>query len=80
MKKADGTFKTKKTKCIDLNDEYSTSENSEAFAIGHSSAKSKTFLPHFHMDEENNLIYVDVAGMLDTSGIFVEMVNSFISK
>lgn len=50
----------------------------EEFKIGHSQASSETFIPHFHKDKEQNVVYADVAGLLDTGTKNMQILNSFI--
>ena len=43
--------------------------------------QSMTFLPHFVKDLENpNIVYVDLAGQSDSSGIAIDIVNCLIKK
>lgn len=74
-------FKTKqiKTKVIDYNKEFAKSKNI-IFGIGHSKMKSCTFLPNFQQEDETGLILTDVAGLHDTSGDLIEVINSLIIK
>lgn len=39
-----------------------------------------TFLPHFVADDEAGVIYADIAGINDTNGEFVELLNCFINR
>lgn len=56
-------------------------ETVNEFKIGHSSAASQTFLPEFQEDKEDkNLLFVDIAGLSDTSGPMIEMVNTFMNR
>lgn len=50
------------------------------FKIGHSASKSETFLPHFYKSELMNSMFVDLAGLDDTGGNFISLINCFISK
>ena len=50
------------------------------FKIGHSSSKSETFLPHFCKMDAIDSMFVDLAGLEDTGGQFISLVNCFISK
>ena len=50
------------------------------FKIGHSSASSETFIPEFYIDLEYKKIMVDIAGLSDTSGLMIELVNSLMNK
>ena len=51
-----------------------------AFKIGHNSASSETFLPNFLFDEVTGTVYIDLAGLNDTSGKFVKLINWMICK
>lgn len=50
------------------------------FKIGHSASKSETFLPHFYKIDKIGSMFVDLAGLDDTGGNFISLVNCFISK
>ena len=50
------------------------------FKIGHSASKSETFLPHFYKAENIKSMFVDLAGLDDTGGNFISLINCFISK
>ena len=50
------------------------------FNIGHSKSESMTFLPHFAVDKESGVVYADIAGINDTNGEFVELLNCFINR
>ena len=50
------------------------------FKIGHHASKSETFLPNFYKVEETDSMFVDLAGLDDTGGNFISLVNCFISK
>lgn len=39
-----------------------------------------TFLPHFVLDKETEVVYADIAGLNDTNGEFVELLNCFINR
>ena len=52
----------------------------EHFNIGHSKSESMTFLPHFVTDEEAGIVYADIAGLNDTNGEFIELLNCFINR
>lgn len=52
----------------------------KSFKIGHSSAKSETFFPTHMSDDENELVYLDIAGLNDTDGPMADLVNSFLFK
>lgn len=57
-----------------------TKEKLEKFKIGHSQNTSETFLPSFHLDKVNDVVYGDIAGLQDTQGGTIQFVNSFVSK
>ena len=50
------------------------------FAIGHDADKSKTFIPHFDLNKDNDLVYADIAGLQDTNGEIIEVLNKFLTK
>jgi hypothetical protein len=50
------------------------------FKIGHSSSKSETFLPHFYKMNKIDGMFVDLAGLEDTGGQFISLINCFVSK
>ena len=52
----------------------------KAFKIGHEEQQSETFLPNFMYDPKSKNVYVDIAGLNDTSGEFIEMINWMICK
>ena len=58
----------------------SNEQNKGLFEIGHSTAESMTFIPHFFKPDDQNLIYSDIAGLMDTAGELIEFVNCFINK
>ena len=64
----------KKHKVIDHKD------GKDFFEIGHSQHSSKTFFPHFLKDQATGLVYADIAGLKDTDGDLIELVNFFINK
>ena len=39
-----------------------------------------TFMPHFYCVPEHNSVYADIAGLLDTGGNLIQLVNCFIDK
>lgn len=51
----------------------------KGFKIGHEET-SETFLPNFVLDKISNTVYIDMAGLNDTSGEFVKMINWMICK
>ena len=53
----------------------------QSFTIGHSDASSMTFLPHFKCrDESSQIMYADIAGLMDTGGDLLEYINCFVNK
>ena len=74
-------FKSKmmKTKVIDYNKEHRKRKNL-VFGIGHSKMKSCTFLPNWQTEPGTGLVLTDVAGLQDTSGDLIEVINSLIIK
>lgn len=62
---------------IDQKEEFKTLKN---FKIGHSNHESETFLPCFVYDPNSGLLFADVAGLFDTSGDFVELINVFVIR
>lgn len=48
--------------------------------IGHSNIKSETFLPKFVQAPNADIVYVDIAGLNDTAGYLMELINCFITK
>ena len=50
------------------------------FRIGHSIAKSETFLPHYMYDKDLKMICIDVAGFHDTRGDLIDLVNCLIMR
>jgi ABC-type dipeptide/oligopeptide/nickel transport system ATPase component len=70
-----GQQKKKLMKVIDLKPDVST-----PIKIGHSNSVSETFLPNIFKNEETGTVFVDPAGFSDTSGNFVNLVNSLIYR
>lgn len=52
------------------------------FKIGHSLALSQTFIPHFYQDSssDNDLMFTDIAGLNDSDGELIDLVNCFVNK
>jgi len=50
------------------------------FKIGHSTAESETFLPNIYFDQKTGITYTDVAGLNDTGGDLIEIVNNCVIK
>lgn len=55
-------------------------ENFFYFGIGHSNHKSETFLPAIVNQEDMNITWIDIAGLNDTSGALIHLINSFVTK
>ena len=57
-----------------------TIDKNDIFTVGHSSTKSETFFPTFRYlkDSDVPLAFLDVAGLNDTSGPFLDLVAHFI--
>lgn len=51
-----------------------------SFRIGHSQAKSETFLPNMLFEKSSGNIYVDMAGLYDTSGDIIQLINWLLTK
>ena len=44
-------------------------------------ASSKTFLPHFKKKNEiAEILYADIAGLMDTGGDLIDFINCFVNK
>lgn len=56
--------------CIDYKD-----KNNKLLPIGHSNAESMTFFPNFYLDEQSQILYIDIAGLNDSNGPKVEIIN-----
>lgn len=39
-----------------------------------------TFIPHFKHDDQKNIMFADIAGLSDTSGILVDTVNCLLNR
>ena len=51
------------------------------FTIGHSLASSQTFMPHFRKRDQNaDILYADIAGLMDTGGRLIDYINCFVNK
>lgn len=55
-------------------------ENVKIFAIGHSKSASKTFLPQFHRERNTYDLWADYAGLDDTSGDLIDILNCFFMR
>ena len=79
-----GVEKTYYNKIIDQREDFKgwlAGQNFDGlFEIGHSKAESKTFIPHFYKPPDQNMIYSDIAGLMDTAGDLIEYVNCFMNK
>ena len=51
-----------------------------SFRIGHSQSQSETFLPNLLFEKKTGNIYVDMAGLHDTSGDIIQLINWLITK
>ena len=70
--------KTRPFKVIDIDPEKMSDKR--AFKIGHSVAQSETFLPNFLFDSVSKNVYVDLAGLNDTNGDLIQLINWIIYK
>ena len=43
-------------------------------------SKSMTFFPKFYADKKDNILYIDIAGLNDTGGEKIEIINQLITK
>jgi hypothetical protein len=50
------------------------------FKIGHNIARSETFIPHFYYDSDAKIVFTDIAGLNDSSGDLVDIINRLITK
>lgn len=48
--------------------------------IGHDQSKSQTFWPNFIQDQNSKIIFGDIAGLEDTSGQTIELLNVLTNK
>jgi len=48
--------------------------------IGHDTSSSKTFFPHFLKQEGSKVVFADVAGLQDTAGDLIDIINCLINK
>ena len=55
-------------------------KSKNAYSIDHSEAESSTFIPQFVRDEDNNIIYADIAGINDKGNQFIGFINMFIDR
>ena len=63
---------------IELKPEF----QSQGFKIGHSNCESETFIPTIFVDpdEFNDIVWVDVAGLDDTGGNLISLINLLLLK
>lgn len=75
----DGTTKKRKRKIpvIDVNRDKI---KNHAFKVGHNQAQSETFLPSFYFQKESGNVYVDMAGLHDSNGEVIKLINWIITK
>jgi len=52
----------------------------DTLTIGHNNAASQTFFPHFLKKEGADIMFADIAGLQDTSGNIIDIINSLINK
>ena len=45
--------------------------------MSNSNVNSETFLPHFREDAKTGLLFIDIAGLHDSSTPIIQMLNSF---
>jgi len=54
------------------------------FTIGHEASNSMTFIPHFvkyqNHNDDKGIYYVDLAGLSDTGGLLIQIINALITK
>jgi hypothetical protein len=55
-------------------------QRNDEFKIGHSMSQSMTFLPHFQFDDKSDTVFADIAGLHDTGGELIDLVNCFVNK
>ena len=56
------------------------SEGLTGFKIGHKQQHSQTFFPDFILERESDVVFGDIAGLLDTKGPVIELLHIFINK
>ena len=56
------------------------SEPDNVFKIGHSSSKSETFVPNIYYDNKSGMTFTDVAGLNDTGGDLIEIINNLVIR
>lgn len=52
----------------------------KVFPIGHSDTQSMTFVPIFKKDPSSDLMFGDLAGLSDSDGEFISLINALTSK
>ena len=55
-------------------------EVSNYFQIGHSQSQSETFYPTFQFEKSSDLLFIDIAGLNDTGGTQIELINRLMLK
>lgn len=50
------------------------------FEIGHSLTQSHTFIPQVIKDPAHDYVWVDIAGLNDSGGLLMCLVNGFLAK
>lgn len=69
-----GTLKTRKKHVVKLKDTVTD----PCFGIGHSSSQSETFFPS--TVKKDGVLWIDVAGLNDTGGVFIDLICCFMTK
>ena len=72
--------KVVKRKVIDIHEKFKDDEHYFFFGIGHSQANSQTFLPDIHFEQHSDYTWIDIAGLNDSSGELIYLINSFVTK
>ena len=77
----DGVVK-KKSRTLKVIEQKGEIKEKGVFKIGHSVSESMTFMPSTYRrdGDETNSHYVDVAGLHDTGGDFIDFINVFVNK
>ena len=55
-------------------------EPENVFKIGHLNSKSETFVPNIYYDKKSGITFTDVAGLNDTRGDLIEIVNNLVIR
>lgn len=74
-----GRGRNKRTKIKEV-EVIDCTEPDNIFKIGHSDSQSETFIPNVWFDMKSGLTFADVAGLNDTGGDFIEIINNFVIK